>query len=249
MGASLGVSMTDLDNELAGPVTALVFDDTGTQNLRNLLEGLSDTQFTNDNVEAILSDNKKPEDWRVGEALAERYLTQNRDCFFPWPDGRDERKRGSSLPGADLVGFQSSDGSDRFVFGEVKTSSDATYPPGVVYGLHGFKQQMEDLRDRRAVRDDLVRYLGHRAADAAWQSRYKAAAGVYLNDTHDVRLFGLLVRDVDPNPDDLRARVSSLATGCPAAMVVELIALYLPVDSIAALAAKVAAARQTGGAA
>ena len=246
-GAGLGVSAPELDAELGGETAALVFDDSGTRDLRELLDGLPDTQFSKDNLESLLNDTGAPEDWQVGEALAERYLTANRDCFFPWPDGRDERKRGSSLPGADLVGFQSSGGHERFAFGEVKTSSHAANPPGVVYGRHGLKQQMEDLRDRREVRDDLVRYLGHRAPNAAWRNRYQAAAGNYLNDTCSVRLFGLLVRDVTPHQDDLRARVSSLASGCPGATVIELTALYLPAGSIATLATKAVASRQTGG--
>ena len=241
------MSAHDLDEELAGPTAALVFDDSGTSGLEELLEGLTETQFSRDNLESLLADGEAPEDWRVGEALAERFLTENHDCFFPWPDGRDERKRGSSLPGADLVGFQTRDRNERFAFGEVKTSSDAAYPPGVVYGRHGFKQQMEDLRDRRNTRDGLVRYLGHRAVTADWRDRYRAAALLYLNDTADVRLFGLLVRDVAPHEDDLRVRVSSLATGCPASMAIELVALYLPRGSIAALSSTVIASRQPGG--
>lgn len=247
-GAGLGVSAPDLDAELAGPVSALVFDDAGTQCLRSLLDGLPDTQFEKDNLETLLTDTGTPEDWQVGEALAERYLTENRNCFFPWPDGRDERKRHSSLPGADLVGFQSAGGQERFAFGEVKTSSHASHPPGVVYGRHGLKQQMEDLRDRREVKDDLVRYLGHRAHNTAWKSRYQAAAGNYFRDTSCVRLFGLLVRDVVPHEDDLRVRVTSLANQCPAATAIELTTLYLPTGSIASLASRAVAARQAGGA-
>ena len=248
-GVGLGVSASDLSAELAGPTAALVCDDAGTRDLRGLLDGLPETQFAKENLEVLLAARSTPEDWRVGEALAERFLTQNRGCFFPWPDGRDERKRGSSLPGADLVGFQTTGASERFTFGEVKTSAQTAYPPGAAYGRHGLKQQMEDLRDRRAVRDDLVLYLGHRAPNAEWRGRYQTAATAYLNDTNNVRLFGLLVRDVPPHADDLRARVSSLAAGCPTAMVLELIALYLPAGSIATLADKVVAARQTGGAA
>ena len=248
-GAGLEVDAQVLAEELAGPTAALVFDDAGSRELRNLLDGLPDTQFSKDNLETVLTDTGAPEDWQVGEALAERYLSANRDCFFPWPDGRDERKRGSSLPGADLVGFQSGGGQERFAFGEVKTSSHAANPPGVSYGRHGLKQQMEDLRDRREVRDGLVRYLGHRAPAATWRSRYQAAAKRYLTDISDVRLFGLLVRDVPPHQDDLRARVSALAVACPATTLIELVALYLPAGSISTLAAHVIAAKNQGGAA
>lgn len=236
-----------LDTELAGPVAALVFDDAGARDLGGLLDGLTDSDFSRENLETLLSGDPAPEDWRVGEALAERYLTNCHDCFFPWPDGRDERKRGSSLPGADLVGFHLSDGLEQFAFGEVKTSSHASHPPSALYGRHGLKQQMEDLRDRRDVRDGLVRYLGHRAHNAVWRERYQAAATIYLKATCDVRLFGVLVRDVEPHEDDLRVRVAVLANGCPGGMVIKLIALYLPAGSIADLSLIVVTSRQQGG--
>ncbi|MDR2187147.1 MAG: hypothetical protein LBE62_03720 [Azonexus sp.] len=246
-GVGLNLSIEQLEQQLAGPVATLVFDDAGARSLGDLLNGLADTEFSKENLEVLLADEAAPEDWRVGEALAEHYLSEHQDCFFPWPDGRDERKRGSSLPGADLVGFENHAGRERFAFGEVKTSSHADNPPGVVYGRHGLKQQMEDLRNRREIRDGLVRYLGHRAGGAAWLSRYKTAATTYLNNTCDVHLFGILVRDVPPHKDDLRVRVGALAIGCPDTMTIDLIALYLPLGSIANLPAKVVASRQRGG--
>lgn len=249
VGVGLGISGKQLDQQLAGPVAALVFDDVGVRDIGALLDGLADTEFSRDNLDVLLAGASAPEDWRVGEALAEHHLSVDHGCFFPWPDGRDERKRGSSLPGADLVGFQRRNGHEHFVFGEVKTSSHASYPPGAVYGRHGLKQQMEDLRNRREIRDGLVRYLGHRADGAKWCARYQAAAKTYLNDTCEVCLFGILVRDVAPHEDDLRARVSALAAGCPAAMTIDLIAIYLPPASIAGLAAKVVASRQSGSSA
>jgi len=245
-GTGLGISAAQLDQQLAGPVAALVFDEAGVRTLGGLLDGLADTEFSQENLDVLLADASVPEDWRVGEALAEHHLSAEHDCFFPWPDGRDERKRGSSLPGADLVGFQNGDGRERFVFGEVKTSSHASYPPGAVYGRHGLKQQMEDLCNHREIRDGLVRYLGHRAGGATWSARYRAAARVYLNDTCDVCLFGLLVRDVDPHENDLRMRVNTLAAKCPTTMNIDLIAIYLPPGSIASLATKVIASRQPG---
>jgi hypothetical protein len=105
---------------------------------------------------------------------------------------------------------------------------------------------MEDLRNCREIRDGLVRYLGHRAAKAVWRERYRAAAAVYLNDTCEVRLFGILVRDVPPHEDDLRVRVDTLATGCPEAMAIGLIAIYLPPGYIASLSVRVVASRKQG---
>lgn len=245
-GAGIGVEASELDAALAGPVAAMVFDDVGRAEIATLLGGLADTDFARDNLEALLNDESEPEDWRVGEALAEYYLTENKSCYFPWPDGRDERKRGSSLPGADLVGFQRDGQIERFAFGEVKTSAERSYPPGAAYGRHGLKQQLEDLRDRQTIRDDLVKYLGHRAIRASWAARFRAAADTYLRDPQEVRIFGLLVRDVAPNEDDIRARVTALDRSCPGSTVIELCGLYLPHGSIAKLGTQVVATRRKG---
>ena len=247
-GTGLGVAGERLDEALSGPVAAIVFDDAGTEEIASLLDGVADTEFTRENLDSLLNAAHPPEDWRVGEALAESFLTRCRDCYFPWPDSRDERKRGSNLPGADLVGFHRDREVDRFAFGEVKTSAENTYPPGAAYGRYGLKQQMEDLRDCREIREGLVRYLALRAGQASWRDRFRSAATVYFQNTCDVRIFGLLVRDVPPHEDDLRARVDRLRLNCPAAMSIELIAIYLPPGRIASLGAQVMALRQNGGA-
>jgi hypothetical protein len=226
-----------------------VYDDTGTQILASLLGGLPETGFTSFNVQATLSQTATVENWRVGEALAESYLVHHRDCHFPWPDGRDIRKSGSSLPGADLVGFQRDGEYHRFAFGEVKTSSNKEYPPGACYGATGLKQQLEDLRDDLGIRDDLVKYLGHRAAHgAAWRDQFMMAAARYFANKADIRVFGLLVRDVSPHEDDVRARVASLAKDCPTQMVIELLAIYLPHKSIENLGTWAAESRKGGNA-
>lgn len=248
-GVGLGVPLEELSSGLSGPVAGIVFDDAGTDLVSALLEGLADTDFARENLETLLTDTHQPENWRVGEALAESYLCECRDCYFPWPDGRDERKRGSSLPGADLVGFRVIGGTEYFAFGEVKTSSEAATPPGAAYGRHGLKQQLEDLRDRQDIRNGLVLYLAHRAGNNSWSQRFKDASSVYLRNTNDVHIFGLLIRDVPPHENDLRARVESLTLGCPPATAIELTAIYLPADSIGTLSRRVLASRQAGGAA
>lgn len=245
-----GLSWSEKETEAAvkGPVAKVVYDDAGFKALTSLLSGLPDTGFTSSNLRVTLSQPAPVESWRVGEALAESYLTHHRACHFPWPDGRDIRKSGSSLPGADLVGFQQHGNDHRFTFGEVKTSSDKEYPPSACYGITGLKQQLEDLRDNLGIRDDLVRYLGHRAASgAAWKNQFITAAGRYFADKNDVRVFGLLVRDVPPNEDDVRVRVSALAKGCPPQMTIEVLAIYLPEKSIAKLSSLAAQSRKGDG--
>ncbi|MDY6823972.1 MAG: hypothetical protein SWH68_09320 [Thermodesulfobacteriota bacterium] len=245
-GCGFSYSATELDIALSGPVAEVVFDDSGKVDIAALLAGLAETEFEKGEVERILSDTKPPEDWRVGEAIAESYLIHQKDCFFPWPDGRDERKSGSSLPGADLVGFQSNGTDDFFAFGEVKTSAEDKYPPGAMHGRTGLKQQLEDLKDDVKIKDDIFRYLGFRAQQSAWEDRFKRAAKNYIQSKTNVRVFGFLVRDVEPNQDDLRARVAKLAKDQHADMVIELLALYLPQDSIGQLSNKVLRSRNGG---
>ena len=243
-----GISWTaeELDTALAGPVAGVVFDDAGNADCAAILEGLSETEFDREGVQRVLNSEQEPEAWRVGEGLAESYLTHHRNCSFPWPDGRDERKSGSSLPGADLVGFHQDGEQDCFAFGEVKTSGEAKHPPGAMYGRTGLKQQLEDLRDKVSIRDDLVKYLWHWAVNASWKGRFINAYKRYNADSADVCLFGLLVRDVEPHRDDLQVRVTKLGKGCPSAMSIELIAIYLPAGSIDSLSKKVVQSRKGG---
>ena len=233
----------ELEEAINGEVSALVFDDTGRAEIEELLAGVAGTAFEQQQLAQALASPDSIEDWRVGEAIAETYLTEHRGCRFPWPDGRDERKSGSSLPGADLVGIQHEGDDSRFAFGEVKTSAEATYPPGALYGRTGLKQQLDDLRDKAEIRDDLFKYLGHRAKGAPWLEDFKAATKRYLNNKSDVQLFGVLVRDVVPNQEDLRVRVTKLARRCPQGTSIELLALYLPPQSVSTLATKALATR------
>ena len=244
-GIGLRWSVDDLNLAMDGRVASVLFDNDGKANIEEILAGVVGTDFAHDGLRRLLDDPEGIQNWRVGEAIAASYLIEHRSCSFPWPAGRDERKRGSSLPGADLVGFGSDSHGDCFAFGEVKTSSDRSYPPRVMYGHTGWKRQLEGLRDDNAVRDDLVKYLGHRAETASWKERFKHAGSRYLRNSSDVQIYGFLVRDVEPRLDDLRARVGQLGEGCPVGMRIELIALYLPQESLDAIGRKVIS-RQAG---
>lgn len=246
-GLGLKWSAKELDAALGGPVAALLFDDDGKADIEDILLGIVETGFEQDGLRRILADQESIEDWRVGEAIAETWLTDHRDCRFPWPAGRDQRKRRSSLPGADLVGLRVDAEGDCLAFGEVKTASEAKYPPGAMYGRTGLKQQLEDLRDSTPIRDDLLKYLAHRANGAAWMPRFRRAAKRYLTNNSDVWLLGVLVRDVQPRKNDLRARVESLGRDCPNGTKIELLALYLPAGRIRGVGDATIAAR-TGAA-
>jgi len=225
----------ELATALEGPAGEIIRDDAGNVTVEEILVGVADTGFAQEGVRRIVSSNRAPEDWRVGEALAECRLRDGHECSFPWPAGRDQKNPDSSPPGADLVGFQKTTRKDhphRFAFGEVKTSNEEKWPPQVMYGRHGLIQQLESLRDQVDVKNHLVKYLTHRASNASWLPQHKEAARRYLADPTDVSLFGVLVRDVTPKDDDLRTRAKAMAKGCPKLTSVHLTAMYLPPKSI-----------------
>lgn len=238
----------ELNRALDGRVAAILWDDEGIAAVEAALADSTDSDFRQERLGQILSHAGNVEHWRVGEAIAGAYLEDHRACLFPWPPGRDRRTSGSSLPGADLVGFGADDGGDCLAFGEVKTSREHRYPPRVMQGGTGLRQQLRSLRDREALRNDLVRYLAYHAPTAPWLPRFRAAASRYLDSAADVQLYGVLVRDVPPHGDDLRLCVQELATDRPLATYIELLALYLPAGRIDGIGETVTA-RRTGGAA
>ena len=96
----------------------------------------------------------------------------------------------------------------------------------------GLKEQLEYLRDGDAIRADLVKYLGHRGGLASWLARFLRATKRSVGNPSDVQLYGVLVRDVEPHQDDLRARVDDFGAGRPEGMRIELLALYRPRESL-----------------
>ena len=229
----------ELEAALDGPVRALVDDAVGERRVRSLLDSVSLTDFEKKQLEGVLSGDVQTEDWRIGEAFAEAYLTDHKRCSFPWPDKWDERRSRSSLPGADLAGFELTDHAElpfRFAYGEVKTSSEerktpkrTPQPPQVAYQL---RDQLLDLRDSRQTRNTLFQYLAHRAVNANWQPRFQCAAKRYFASDTDIATFGVMIRDVKPHEADLKASASTLSENFPPAMRVELLAVYLPARSI-----------------
>lgn len=213
-------------------VVPILKDTRGIAELNAQLSDLAATEFSNKNLERLLTVSSDYEDWRVGEAMAEAYLTDHLNCEFPWPGGRDLKNPNSSPTGCDLVGFQEKNSSIRFAFGEVKTSSQDQYPPTVVSSRHGLAEQIESLRKDTRIKDALVRYLGFHSVNTTWVDKYKAAAAEYLNDDCNISLFGFLIRDVPSNLLDLRAKARKLSLDCPSNTSIELRALYIPLDKI-----------------
>lgn len=86
-GVGLVWGTEDLDHAMCGPVSTLLFDDEGMANISVILTELADTEFGQDGVKRILTSRQDIQDWQVGEAIAEVYLTDHRSCHFPGPLG------------------------------------------------------------------------------------------------------------------------------------------------------------------
>ncbi len=227
IGIGLKWSGEEYSTALQGPVAAVLFDDVGRGEAEEMLSEFTDTHFDQTRLNRIFSGSRHPKPWQVGEAIAEAWLVAHRNCYFPWSVKRDMRKQGSSLPGADLVGLHVDSHGNCIAFGEVKTSSEERYPPRNMYGDEGLRKQLKDIRDNTAVRDDLFRYLTHRAVQADWKERFQEAARRYIANQSDVRLFGFLVRDVSPNEMDLKGIVRDIGRNCPDSMIIEIFGLYI----------------------
>jgi hypothetical protein len=232
MGCGIIYREEDILNGFALRVVELFWDIEGRGDVSDALEKVATTAFETESLRRILSQPPSVEDWRVGEAIAEAYLVDNKNCQFPWPTARDLKNSKASPAGIDLVGFHFIESGVRFAFAEVKTSQEQRWPPSVVKGRHGLVKQIEELRDQNDVKDQIIPYLTLRSRGQAWLSTFHSATKKYLADPTDVSLFGVLIRDVEPKPEDIKNRVSSLATNCPAATSIELHVLYLPENKL-----------------
>lgn len=211
-----GISYTENDlNQSAQIIADICFDTPGQKDFDNYILSLSDTGFQPINV---VFQNIK--DWQVGEGFAEAYLTAHFSCNFPWSNNRDLKNPKSSLTGADMVGFH----KGQFAFGEVKTSAEKKYPPQVTSKKgDGLNTQLNNLCHDHDLRWILVQYLFYRLKITA---EYKAACKTYLKDNQNFYVFGVFVRDVEPDIDDWKYLKKHLKVH--EENKVYLIALYLP---------------------
>lgn len=167
--------------------------------------------------------------WQIGEAIAEAILENSHGVVLPWNHRRDERNPRASLPGADLVGISREPEGCRLVFGEVKSSSDASSPPGVVTGRSGMVEQLERLIDDEKLHFALIKWLIARVDDEATAASFGEALAAFVSTRGSaVRLVGMLVRDTPANERDVSHRGRALGERVSAPGSVELHAMYMP---------------------
>lgn len=94
-GMGLRWSNGELNAAMDGRVAAVLFDDGGKADIEEILAGLAETEFEQAGLRRVLQDPDHVEDWRVGEAIAEVYLTDIARAPFP---GRTGATRERAVP-------------------------------------------------------------------------------------------------------------------------------------------------------
>jgi hypothetical protein len=226
----------EISTFLSNDVSERYFDVEGTDQLAKEFGeeiDITDTGFEGDGLYDIFQSQVQPIDWRIGEVLVELYLEQHNSARFHYRSSRDAKNPDSNSTGADLVGFVDIDNETLFLFGEVKSSNDASRPPTIWYGRTGLLRQLEGLKSNPRIRASLIRWLGFKVKDLdkshAFRKDYSNALRVYYRSRKTkFYLVGALVRDVDPDANDLISRFSNLIRELDPQIRMDLVALYLP---------------------
>lgn len=217
----------------SGPLRERLLDLASQDELLEQLQAMATTSMASELVTELISSRPDPLDWEIGEALAESILQEYHSVIWPWNSVRDRKTPKASLPGADLVGFiEEDDGRIALLFGEVKTSSDASAPPGVLHGRSGMIHQLEVLAGQRDTHWSLLQWLQSRCINPPQRDLFEKAVQRYVSSAgKDFRLFGCLMRDTQPNELDLANRARSLSSSIGLPTRAELVAWYFP-DSV-----------------
>ena len=207
-------------------VSAKLAESDGAEELRQHLIELETTGFDLSVLLGQVESSPRAKDWEIGEAFAEIALEDGHEAMFPWPTGFDKRTRKASLPGPDLVGLQRN-AAPRFVFGQVKSSSESRVPPQVVNSTHDcLRNQMIQLRHRPADRQQLISWLLVRMRGTDWEAAFNEALNRYSEG--DLWLVGVLVSG---RRDPVEADLTNICDGIkhqPGEAEVQLLGFYLP---------------------
>lgn len=197
--------------------------------LSEYVEGLATTGFSPIRLAELAAlPEPEPQDWEVGESLAEVLLADLEGAVFHWSTQWDRRSATAIQTGPDIVGFQRTDAGVRFLFGEVKTSADKSIPPQVVYGNEGLRNQLVELLTKSERRAYLMQWLQTRARGTSHEADYRAALVAYLSPQSVATIVGVLLRECAADSQDL-SYVEDRVRKCPGSFDVLLLAFYLPI--------------------
>jgi len=198
------------------------------EELREYVRELTGTGFATANLGALSGEEVALAPWEIGEVLAEVLLEETEGAHFPWPTSWDKRSATASLPGPDLIGFLGEDGSECFLFGEVKTSDADDVHASVIYGEDGLRAQIERLLNSEQRRQLLIAWLCVRARGQDWKPRFDRCLAVYLAKPSQGAVVAVLLRGRDPSESDLHP-VRSAVEGLASPYRRMLLGYYLPV--------------------
>ena len=202
-------------------------DDVKIEEYSEFLKDLGRTEMEIDNISSILNNvPKETRSWVGAEAFAEAYLETNEKVLLPWNNSRDLRNAQASLPGADIIGIITENSKSRFIFGEVKKSSQNRSPPDVNKSL---ADQLEKLIKNQGYKIQLIIWLSHRVKNTEHESIFASAISNYFSfDDSDFVIFGILVRDTKAKLEDLLTLGKKLQNNNSTLKNLHLIGLYIP---------------------
>lgn len=133
-----------------------------------------------------------------------------------------------------MVGFIEIEGQVLFLFGEVKVSSERSFPPAVMTGVKGIEGQLKDLYENQAKRQILITYLKSKTSylhdDHPFKIDFNSGIRAYYSNPNSYQLIGILIRDVDQDERDLSNSYGRLSTNILEPIGLKLLALYLPIQ-------------------
>ena len=174
------------------------------ERLREYVSEVVSTGFATTALDEVSVDDVPLATWEIGEVLAEVLLEETERAQFPWPPCWDKRSATASLPGPDLIGFLGDEGSECFLFGEVKSSDADDVHASVIRGNDGLRRQIEHLLSSESRRQLLISWLCVRARDRDWQPKFDRCLAAYFANPSQGVIVGVLLRGREPNETDLQ---------------------------------------------
>jgi hypothetical protein len=184
-------SENECRNYFSNRVSGKIMEVDGAEQLREYLSELQTTGFDSSMLFSQIETSYLLKDWEVGECFAETVLEDFHGAMFPWQTAWDKRTSNASLPGADIVGLQDKN-APRFIFGQVKSSSEMRVPPQIVNsGKDCLKEQISSLRHKKNERQQLIQWLLPRVKGTDWEEAFCGALDEYADNNY--LLAGLLI--------------------------------------------------------
>ena len=172
--------------------------------------------------------------WRIGESIAEVILEKENGARFYWNELRDARNPHGNKTGADLVGFIETNGEVLFLFGETKTSSEQKRPPQVMTKSDGMENQLRDIYSNSKKQKTLIQYLASKTRNLAPTDPFRSDLSKALKNYYQpvdckYQLFGVLLRDIEPDEEDLSHSYARLKTDILEPAGLQLLAVYMSI--------------------